>query len=206
MSTIITFSGLDGSGKSTMISMIGKELKLQGYNTSEIWYKFGELYYFKFLSKLFTSSKSKLAVKRDNPFRYKNKIVEKIALLIYLLDQWIFTILKLREIHKHNTFLLCDRYVADTYVDLQLNFNLSSKSSRRIIKILRAPKPTHNFYLKISPDLSMRRKTDFYSIYYLRAREKIYENLISRSTDWIILDSMNSKSKLLKLVKNTLKL
>lgn len=119
MKTYLVISGIDGSGKTTVINALKYELEKQGYTTQYIWMRFNHytVKVMNALARLFG-----LSVKVHNAFGdvwehrlYKSRLFCKI----YVLCSFIDNKLARRKATKLNAdYIICDRWINDTLIDL----------------------------------------------------------------------------------------
>ena len=127
MSKLIVISGIDGSGKSTQINLLANKLKNLGFSNSKIWTRGGYTPLFSYLklvlrffvgSQNIPSGKSKKRSKILNNFFMGNLWVN-----LAIIDLIIFWSIYLRIKMLFFDFILCDRYLLDTFIDFKINFS-----------------------------------------------------------------------------------
>ncbi len=119
MSKYIIISGIDGSGKTTVINALTEALKADGYSTQYIWMRFNH-YSVKVMNAL--ARVLGLSVKVHNAFGdvwehrlYKNRLFCKV----YVWCSYIDNIVARRKALRLNAdYIICDRWVNDTLIDL----------------------------------------------------------------------------------------
>lgn len=177
MKTII-ISGIDGSGKTSVINALQIELKNRGYTTSYIWLRFNH-----YLTKIMHAFARiiGLSVKIENEMGtvwqhrfYKSPLFCSIYIYATYIDTVISKVKYNRVSSNGSDLVICDRWIPDILVDLATkthreNF-LSSKWVSAFFKIL--PKNVFLFIVsrnesqvldcrlenRIDPDYSLRNK------------------------------------------------
>ncbi len=178
---IITFSGTDGVGKSTQLLKIMELLKSRGIDFRVQYVRGGNtpstIIYQKIVSKIF----------RDNAS------INKPCIYIGIAFAWIelayYWIIKLRFINEPDRIVLCDRYLWDTYVDLQCKYP-EWRGDSLLWKILEKTSPTPDLSILYTASASqiaerMRKKGEVYSLPRIEAALKEYSFLHTRFTDII---------------------
>ncbi len=155
MSKYIIISGIDGSGKTTVINALTEALKAKGYSTQYIWMRFNH-YSVKVMNAL--ARVLGLSVKVHNAFGdvwehrlYKNRLFCKV----YVWCSYIDNVLARRKALKLKAdYVICDRWVNDTLIDLgaecRIDNILDSKWYNRFQKIL--PKNNVQFVITRNKD------------------------------------------------------
>ncbi|HEY4491659.1 MAG TPA: hypothetical protein VI958_06630, partial [Acidobacteriota bacterium] len=198
---LISLSGIDGCGKSTIAR------QLQEYFSSEydlpssvLWCKFGAHP----LSKLHVSDSIKrasfpalhplsLPVLGERGGRGVSEgsfgapfpqIYARTLLLIHLAHIFFAVRQKLLR----GEWIICDRYIFDTAVDLQQGFQYSSEKIRDILSIKWLPVPDFKFWLDLPEKSAYRRKPDTESVQFLRERRALYTG-IAQEFDLHMIDA-----------------
>lgn len=157
---LITFSGVDGAGKTTHANYVGSMLESWGYTVQIIslikwtWVnKIGEMLIGKY-SAFYPASNSK---KRKNLFQK----IFRMSCMGFDLLRFRYFLLKAK--HKQKT-IVCDRY----FYDLGIQAHYIRIMPHSIMKIYwrLVPKPNYGFMLDVSPVNAEKREGEHSSEYY----------------------------------------
>lgn len=193
---LITFSGLDGSGKSTLIEWLKETLENDNQKVivSHMYYDvgvFGTLR--RLMERTTVGNKGRTNVgseqvqapqarpqtilrRRIMRLRYRVIWNKQLRLLLYPIDVFIFLWYRFNVETLGKQILIMDRYFYDTLADVTEN----QKSNRGRVLSWLAPTPDLPIYLKISPEMAFARKGEF-SVDRLSRRWLSYQKV----TPWI---------------------
>jgi thymidylate kinase len=184
---LITFSGLDGAGKSTLIEWLRTRLEAQGHRVA-VFHMNDHVGLYAYLRAARDRAVPDRAVRpaaaglraRVKPVlrRVRNAIVwnKPLRRWIYLLDLGVFFCYRLVLEQARGRVLIMDRYFYDTLVDV------SDGRHWFWVRLLErlTPRPTVPVFLDIGPEESYRRKGE-YSVDYLRRRYHAYQQVF----EWV---------------------
>jgi len=168
---LITFSGIDGAGKSTQIIILKKNLAQKGIKVKHIWARGGYTKGFEALKKILRFIFRK-RLPKSGISEKRNKIIAKpwIAKLwirIAIIDLILLWCIYVRVFKIMGFYILCDRYIEDTALDFKRNFNLIDVNKMLLWRFLVkfAPKPNHAFLflipLRVSLERSLKKNEPF---------------------------------------------
>lgn len=179
----LIISGIDGSGKTTIINALKDRLETEGYSTAYIWLRFNH-YFCKLLHAiarplgLSVMANTEMGGVRQHRF-YKSSLFCNVYIWAAYLDTWISR-LKYNRVAKHRDFVICDRWITDIIVDLATKTHreqfIQSRWVKRFMSIL--PPYSHLFVVYrhtkdiIGCRLENRVDPDF------RLRKDIYDQLV----------------------------
>lgn len=143
MALCIIISGIDGSGKSTIINETKKALESEGKKVGYVWLRFNH-YLTKGMHAI--ARVLGLSVKVHNEMGdvwqhrlYKSQLFCSLYILTTYLDTWVSR-LKYNKAAKGKDVVICDRWLTDILVDLATKTHrkdfLDSKWPKRFMKIL----------------------------------------------------------------------
>ena len=166
----IIFCGIDGSGKTTQIRFIAKRLKEKGLRFKYVWLRSAS-----YLSLLFSVFYRLLTHITKNT-EHEKKVIAKIRNYLLTIDMFIRSMLRVRIPIRMGYYILCDRFVPDTIVDMiseMENAHLFRSVLGRLLLAL-IPKQSIIVLLDVEESEAYRRKKDIPSLNYLRKRRRLY--------------------------------
>lgn len=160
---LLSFSGLDGAGKSTQINHLRSRLSEQGYSTTVLWARGGYTPGFVLLKQFL-----RLLLRKKMPQPGKSILrdrhlsrpfIAKLWLSIAIIDLMIYWGFYLRYQLLVGNVVICDRFLDDTRLDFVRNFPQISFESSILWKILRfvIPVADRSFLLWVPVSESIRR-------------------------------------------------
>lgn len=203
---LICFTGMDGTGKTTLSQELVELLNKKGVNCNYVYARhnpyllkpfilIGDLVFLRkkdiFKNYEEYSYTKKKAIKKHS---FLSRGYQQILLFDYMLQ--IFFKVKLLLVLSEN--IVCDRYVYDTVItDLSVDMNYSKD---RVIKLLNSllhffPKPNITFLIDVPEELAYQRKDDIPSIEYLKERRKMYLD-VGKEYGMVILDGSKTLDEL----------
>jgi thymidylate kinase len=180
---LISFSGIDGAGKSTQIEKLRRDLKCQGISVHQLrfWHDVAVLSRFRagFSRRVFASDGRIGSTER--PARRRDKNVQNRALLLARSALYFFDVLSLRWAltkARRDTaaVVVFDRYIYDQLAVLPLRSRWARQYARLLLKI--APRPDLAYLLDAVPEIALARKPEYplafmrhYRFSYLKLHE-----------------------------------
>lgn len=158
---MISFSGVDCSGKSTQINLLCKELEDRKIKHQVIWSRGGYTPGIEFVKKLLRRGKE---ISKEERIRYSeqtnsNSSKRKLLFTVSLIDLWFYYSIVLRLKEAFGTLIICDRYIWDTYIDFKMKYPEYEFEKgfwwKLTLKTMLKPSPSLCFF--VSAEESMRR-------------------------------------------------
>ncbi len=158
---MISFSGIDCSGKSTQIELLCRELDARHRKYQVVWSRGGYTPGIEWVKKQLRRGKepsreehlAQSAAVNANPKQ------RKLLFLGALMDLWLYYSIVLRVKEWCGTLVICDRYIWDTYIDFCMKYPEYDFEHgfwwKLTLKTMVKPKPS--FVLFIPAEESMRR-------------------------------------------------
>ena len=196
---LITFSGLDGSGKSTLVDYLKESLEKEDRRVavSHMNYDVGLYSALRYLAKKTVARKSGTVshAPREQAFngQFKSRAArlryhlvwnKGLRVLIYPVDIAIFVLYRFYVEKVNRQVLIMDRYFYDTLVDV----TGASKSLRFRFLSWLTPRPTLPLYLDITAERAFERKAE-YSVDYLTRRRLSYQKLLAAIPEVLVLST-----------------
>lgn len=185
---MISFMGLDGSGKSTSIDYVYAQLKKRGYKVEIV----RAAYVIVLLRGIIKLGKRILMKKDSDPFsgdyraylesmrkQVKKGGVYSIFSFLTTIEFKLQILFKIRLRRFMGTTLLVDRYIYDNIVTYAANLGLGEEYMEKTMngKWKHAPRPDRIIYLKTPVDVCYFRKDDIPDPLYLEIRKPLYEKV-----------------------------
>jgi thymidylate kinase len=219
---LITFSGLDGSGKSTLIAGLKQALEQRNKRVAvfHMYYDVGLLAGLRYIWKKVGGEKEKLSEKSEahsprepaddgrtatllSRVRYMIGWNKSLRLFIYPFDLLIFLFYRLYIEKVRRQILIMDRYFYDTLVDVAEGRRWYGV---RVLSRL-TPTPSLPVLVDISPEEAFSRKGE-HSVAYLSRRRLSYQKLFPKGEGAIVLaggdDINDTRRRLEKIVMERL--
>ncbi|HJT52247.1 MAG TPA: thymidylate kinase [Candidatus Angelobacter sp.] len=209
---LISFSGVDGSGKSTQIDNLRSALQAAGLNTSLLAFwdnvVVGVKYREGFVHKVYKSERGIGAPGKPVNRRDKNMRGWHLTLarhFLYLLDALNLRRVVARERRKSGVdVVILDRYIFDELS----NLNLANPLSRRFVKFVQAlvPRPDISYLLDADPTAAYARKPEYPVEFMKKCRRAYFELAALLGTMTVIpaLSLPEAKAAVLKAAERQL--
>lgn len=206
---IVSFSGIDSAGKTTQINRLYAYCENNGIRVKKVWSKARGTPGVLFLKELVRRDKKMDAAEkkeyRKNVFQSPKK--QKLLYVASMLDLCWYWGIYYRILGATKKILICDRYLWDTYVELNQDFpavNIDRSKLWKIVKWL-APRPKVSFVFVIPAEVSLARdqQKNAAGIEDIAVKEKkiaTYMQCVKNNCWTHVMDGMNTIEDLHKQV------
>lgn len=213
-SLFICFTGIDGSGKTTLAKFLAQNLQQEGIKATYVYNRYtpillrpvmliGKLLFFR--DKDFYRDYSEYSSTKKNASK-KHPALARLYQYLLLYDYFFQIVFKIKLPLLLGKNIICDRYIYDTIItDLSVDFNYSEETTKKsLIKISSLfPTPDVIFLIDLPEEIAFRRKSDVPSLMYLKDRRKTYLYL-SEEIRAILLDGSLPLDKLKCIVRDNI--
>ena len=209
---LITFSGIDGAGKSTQIDLLIQHLAALNHKPVRLWTRGGYTSFLEWIKRFLRRLLGRAVPppgrgdRRDQALR--RSWVRSMWLTASMLDLIRVYGLVIRWWQWRGRTVICDRYLLDTAIDFRLNFPEESVEKwwlwRFLVRV--TPKPNVTFVLLIPVEESVLRseaKGEPFrdSPRILAERLRMYKETATRE-DWCVLDATHSIETVFTRIKD----
>lgn len=202
---LICFTGIDGSGKTTLAKTLVEAMTKRGIKVKYVYGRYDDIMVKPFITvgrALFLKGKDASVdyadYSRAKRKAYQNRLFSAGYQYLLLFDYLFQLLVKVSFPLMLGRNIICDRYIYDTVVtDLAVDLGYSDEKLRSILRIYSGllPKPDLVFLVDAPEEIAFQRKGDICSVEYLKERRKIYAEL-GEEYKMSILDSSRSLSEL----------
>ena len=162
-SKIISISGIDGSGKTTIIDAVKRELARQGCESRYVWLRYNH-----FLTKFLLAFCRIIGLTKYEHFEksrvgyhnfYKSKLISWLFILLTFIDTLGVSIIKvyLPAIFSKKT-IICDRWMVDILIDLEVDTRLDFSHGSFVSRLFKSLLPAGSQYFIIKRKFDVVRK------------------------------------------------
>jgi dTMP kinase len=183
---LISFSGIDGSGKTTQVELLQDRLKQNGVETLKMWSRWRPLLSLPLLQVLRRTGQVQVhkadflsIVEFQDP---KNESIESLWCFATQLENLLKTTLKILLPLTLGRTVICDRYALDLLVDGMSDLHDPPTKMRLGFKLLKLlPRPDSAFLIDIDAEEAYARKPDLPSVSHNVNRIRLYLSLYNQA-------------------------
>lgn len=198
MGILISFSGIDGSGKSTQVKLLSKQLKSKGNKVYVTEIMFG---YF-LLKPLIKFFRSATGSPKKGPVTRNRNLLFKMWFVPAFIDIWLGHIFRIRHLTFKHDYVLADRFYSDIWANLLYYGYIPEWGFNSLVRFL--PRADMALVFDVDPK-NVRKREDDFPLSYYQEQSKIYKRL-SKLLNLTVVNSNNSKksvfAKILKIIPN----
>ena len=189
---LITFSGLDGTGKTKHIETLQKNFEVCEINSKVVWSRVGSLPFTQFILTLLRGKKKQIDNMENNRINKKlprNRFTNVIWRILNMIDVIIYFTFKVRIPRLIGKVILCDRYLIDAIIDLESN-TYNRNYNRFSYKILRLflPKPDISLFIDTPVEI-IKGRAELSIDEDIEDNYHIYKNLL-KWFNYTIIDNL----------------
>ncbi len=190
---LIAVSGVDGSGKSTVLDQVAYVLDALELKHRRVWVRAGNSVLMQAFNRLgrwllkgligrITSRDHSTAEKtpaRHAELRITNPLASRLWFNLTLGELVLQLLFRVKIPLAFGRVVVCDRYLADSIVDLMVRCNMTGPgdSIPRSVYYKMFPKPDLSLHLRVSPEASLARKREEFNREQLAARCELYSRV-----------------------------
>ncbi len=180
---LICFTGIDGSGKTTLSKYLGEYLNTINLPNNYLWWFEAEnssifRKFLRFVAFGNERHKKNNSIKQREHIK-KNFFLSNISQILILFDYFSQSILKVRIPIFFGKTVICDRYIYDVIVSFAVQFNYSEKNFEKKLNTIIAifPVPDLVFLLDVPEKISFSRKDDVFDPKHLSKPRNVYSRI-----------------------------
>ena len=206
---IVSFSGIDSAGKTTQIDKLIAYLDANNVNYIKKWSKARGTPGIEFVKSLIRrdvglDERAKAEVRKNI---YQNKMKQKLLYIASLFDLCWYWGVYYRVLNITHKYLICDRYLWDTYVELKhdfYNIDIDNSMLWKLVKSL-APVPDVSFVFLVPAELSLQRDimkdaSDIEEINIKKSKIDLYHILVDSNMWTNVMDGTLSREMLHSMI------
>jgi thymidylate kinase len=202
---LVCFSGIDGSGKTTLAKELVNVLRQRSIKASYLWGGFAGF----MVLRPFVALAKSLVIDEERDMEHvelkgkvpKSSFISQVYHYLMLLDYVFQAFVRIRLPLALGRSVICDRYVYDLATTMGVVLDYSANKTLALLdrSLLFLPKPNLVFLVDLPEALAYQRKDDIISVDFLSVRRNIYLQMAAQH-NMTKLDGSNDREGLKALV------
>jgi len=179
MGLFICFSGLDGTGKTTLAQCVAETFNEWGRSTVQIWTP--DFFVIRYPIALIRHLRGGANDSAENPLLTPGNKPGPLRLFPYLalLDNWVFYLAQIKPRLMRGQVVVCDRYFYNFFLSFEYYGYASARTTAFCTHHL--PRPNLSFVLDCEPEIACRRERDgSHELAFFQAQRERYRSLAHR--------------------------
>lgn len=181
--SLIVFTGLDGSGKSTLSRYLIETLNDHGIKSEYLWWYSAENSILRRTIRFcYGNNKTGNKVHKNEKLP-GSSIIQSLYRFVVLLDYQRHTLMNVWLPLMRGRHIVCDRYVYDIVASFSLEFHYPSGKAKRLLRVINklSPKPDVVFFVDVPAEVAVMRKDDIQSKKQHEKLRTIYHELVENT-------------------------
>ena len=171
---LVSFSGVDGSGKSTQINLLRERLERDNKKVVTV-----SLFNYFLLKPLISMGRARLKDGKSGPVRKNRNLILRLWFGLALIDFWVIYALRVGLLRRKYDVILADRYFHDLAISMTYYGYMPKVLLLSFVRLL--PKADRQILLSVDPALAHKRSGEF-SIDYFKEQARCYETIAKHFT------------------------
>lgn len=193
MGSLISFSGFDGTGKTTQVKLLSGYLRKGGKRVKTTEEMFG---YF-LLKPIVGVLRKTTGSPMDGPVKRNKSLLLKLWFIPAFMDIWLMFLFKIKPMLSRYDVVIADRFYTDIWANLLYYGYLPKWAFSTFVKLL--PKSDIPIMLSVEPEIVQKREREFPPAYYNK-QAKIYGSL-EDNINFRKVDAVEDKQKVFSMIK-----
>jgi len=188
--TLVTFSGVDGSGKTTQAQALRSAFDTCHLRAKHVWSRGGSSPWIGLFTRWGKRRAGPASVQESTPGEPSDAIARRRQQFSSRWLRWGWSWLTTAELLLHyarhvtvplilGRVVICDRYICDTLADWAAYFGETAVERRLTARVLRwlTPRPHISYWLDTPPDMARPRSAEPLPIDFLEAQSRAYQHM-----------------------------
>ncbi|MGZ4849592.1 MAG: dTMP kinase [Halobacteriota archaeon] len=194
---LITFSGVDGSGKTTLAHALIERLASEGIKSHYLWWFSAND---SGLGRLVRAVVERAEVPKETDEHKTNKIKPlRVMYQFFVLSHFLLRTAYWSLLREN---VVCDRYLSDIVIFFATELHYSEAITKKLMRLLRliTPTPDVAFLVDVPADIAMQRKTDVASAEQHERLRRLYLHLAANDATTVLIDGSRDLDEVNQMV------